>query len=90
LNQPEAARTLIVPALKFQRDLAPRNVDDPNQRLDLSAALYVAALAGVGNPAAQLAEASALVDKLPTEMKGLKYVVDWTGRIADEQKNRRK
>jgi len=89
LSQLEAARTLIAPALKFQRDLAPRNVDDPGQRLELAAALYVAALAGVGNPAAQLAEAAALVDKLPTEMKGLKYVVDWSSRIADEQKNRR-
>ncbi len=90
LNQPEAARALIVPALKFQRDLAPRNVDDPSQRLDLAGALYVAALAGVGNPSAQLAEAAALVDKLPAEMKGLKFVADWSGRIADEQKSRRK
>jgi len=90
LNQPEAARALIVPALEFQRDLAPRNVDDPSQRLDLAGALYVATLAGIGNPAEQLAEAAALVDKLPTEMKGLKYVADWSGRIADEQKSRRK
>ena len=90
LNRPEEARALIVPALKFQRDLAPRNVDDPSQRLDLAAALYVAAVAGLRNPAAQLAEASQLMDKLPAEMKGLKYVEIWRNRIAEEQKARSK
>ncbi len=90
LKQPEAARALVGPALKFQRELSPRNLDDPTQRLDLAAALYVSAMAGVGNPPAQLAEAAALVDKLPAEMKGLKFVENWRSRIAEEQKGRSK
>jgi tetratricopeptide (TPR) repeat protein/uncharacterized protein YciI len=89
LNQADEARALIVPALKFQRELAKRNVDDPSQRLDLAVALYVAAVAGVGEPAAQLAEAAALMDKLPAEMKGLSYVEIWRARIADARAGRR-
>jgi tetratricopeptide (TPR) repeat protein len=89
LNRPDEARALIVPALKFQRELAKRNVDDPSQRLDLAAALYVAAVAGVGDPAAQLTEAAALMDKLPAEMKGLSYVEIWRARIADARAGRR-
>ena len=89
LNQLDEARALIVPALKFQRDLAPRNVDDPSQRLDMACALYVAALAGVGDPAAQLAEADALMNKLPSEMKRLAYVEVWRARISEARAGRR-
>ncbi len=89
LNQPAEARALIEPALKFQRELAARNVDDPSQRLDHAAALCVAAVAGVGDPAAQLAEAAALMDKLPPEMQRLSYVEIWRNRIADARSGRR-
>ena len=89
LDQPAEARALIEPALKFQRDLAARNVDDPSQRLDHAAALCVAAVAGVGDPAAQLAEAAALMEKLPPEMKRLSYVEVWRSRIAEARSGRR-
>jgi hypothetical protein len=89
LDQPAEARALIEPALKFQRELAKRNVDDPSQRIDLAAALCVAAVAGVGDSAAQLAEAATLMDKLPPEMKRLSYVEIWRNRIADARSGRR-
>src|SRR5439155_1464244 len=79
---PDETRALIVPALAFQRDLARRNVDDPSQRAALASALYVAAIAGVGDRAAQLAEAAALMDKLPPEMKRLSLYATWRDRIA--------
>ena len=88
INQPEEARALIVPALAFQRDLAKRNVDDPSQRADLAAALFVAAVAGVGDRASQLAEAAALMDKLPPAMARLTYFATWRERIAEERKRR--
>ena len=89
LDRPEEARALIVPVLAFQRDLAKRNVDDPSQRADLAAALYVAAMAGVGDRAAQLAEAAALMDKLPPEMARLTQFVVWRERIAEARAARR-
>jgi hypothetical protein len=83
------ARALIEPALAFQRELAARNVDDPSQRLELAAALCAAAAAGVGDPARQLAEASALLDRLPAEMKRASYVAFWRDRL-DETRSRRR
>ena len=88
LDRQADAQRLIGPALKFQRDLSPRNHDDPSQRYELAVALYVAAVAGLGNGAAQLAEASALMDKLPAEMRGLRDVTVWRERIADERSRR--
>jgi tetratricopeptide (TPR) repeat protein len=90
LGRPEEARALIVPALAFQRDLARRNVDDPSQRAALAAALYVAAVADAGDRAAQLAEAAALMDKLPPEMVRLTYFATWRERIAEERSRRGK
>src|SRR5205823_5689269 len=89
LERPDETRALIVPALAFQRDLARRNVDDPSQRAALASALYVAAIAGVGDRAAQLAEAAALMDKLPPEMKRLSLYATWRDRIAEARAGRR-
>ncbi len=88
LDRPDEARALIVPALAFQRDLARRNVDDPSQRAALAAALYVTAIAGVGDRAAQLAEAAALMDKLPPEMKRLSVYATGRDRIAEARAGR--
>ncbi len=89
LGEAAQARALIEPALAFQRELAARNVDDPSQHLELAAALCVAAAAGVGDAARQLAEASALLDRLPAEMKRASYVAFWRERI-DETRFRRR
>jgi hypothetical protein len=89
LGRQAEARALIEPVVHFQRDLLTRNVDDPSQRLELAAALGVASLAGVGDPARQLAEASALMDKLPSEMQRASYVRFWRDRI-DEARSRRR
>jgi len=89
LNRQEDAQPLIAGALKFHRELSPQNHDDPFQRFELAVMLYVAAMAGVGDPAAQLAEANAIMEKLPPEMRRLKDVAIWQERIAEERPRRR-
>jgi tetratricopeptide (TPR) repeat protein len=83
------AQKLIAPVLEFERGLSPKNRDDPTQRLELAVALYVASVAGLGDASAQLAEANALIDKLPAEMRGLRDVAAWHQGIVDERSRRR-
>ena len=90
LNRQAEAQRLIAPALKFERELSPLNHDDPSQRLELAITLYVAAVAGLGDPAAQLTEAAALIDHLPQEMRQLRSTSLIRGDIALEQKGRGK
>jgi len=89
LNRQEDAQKLIAPALKYERELSPLNHDDPFQRLELAIALYVATISGIGDPASQLAEANALMEKFPPEMRRLKDVAIWQERIAEERSRRR-
>ena len=89
LDRQADAQKLIVPVLKFERELTPRNRDDPSQRFELAVALYVASVAGLGDAQAQLAEASAIVDKLPAEMRQLRDMTLWRERIAEERTRRR-
>jgi len=88
-NRHDEAVALITPALKFQRDLAARGRDDPGQRVDLANALFVAAAVGVGDRSSQLAEASALLDKLPLELKRATTVNELRERIGEERARRR-
>ena len=88
LNRLPEAQALAAESLKFERELSPRNVDDPSQRLDLAISLYVAAVSGLGDRAAQLAEAAALVDRLPAGTRALASTTQWRARIAEEQKTR--
>jgi tetratricopeptide (TPR) repeat protein len=90
LNRQADAQQLIVPALKVERELSPRNHDDPSQRLELATALFAAAVAGQGDPVAQLTEAADLIDRLPSEMRQLRSTSMIRNGIADEQKNTRK
>jgi hypothetical protein len=83
------AQSLIGPVLKFERELAARNREDPSQRFELAVALYVASVTGVGDAQAQLTEASALMDKLPPEMRALRDNTIWRERIAEERARRR-
>ncbi len=89
LNRQADAQQLIEPVLKFERELAARGQDDPSQRVELATALYIASTAGVGDATAQLAEAAALIDKVPPEMRRLKSVAIWRDRIAEERSRRR-
>jgi len=89
LNRQDEARQRIAPVLQFERELFARKLDNPQQRLELAVALYVASVAGQGDAVAQLAEASALMDKLPGEMRGLRDVAVWQERIAEERARRR-
>ena len=88
-NQADKARGFAARSLEFERALSARNVDDPSQRFELAMALYGAAVAGAGDPAPMLTEASGIVDKLPPEMRSLHTVAAWRQRIAEEQKKRR-
>jgi tetratricopeptide (TPR) repeat protein len=90
LDRKTEAQQLIAPALKLQRELTPRNKDDPSQRLELALALYSASAVGLGEPAAQLAEAAALIGRLPPEMRQLRSTAIIRNGIADEQKSLRK
>jgi tetratricopeptide (TPR) repeat protein len=89
LGRQDEARAAASEALAFQRSIAPRNRDDAAQRLELAQALYAAAISGLGDGPAQLAEAAAIVQKLPPEMLKLRDVAAWQQRIAGERSRRR-
>jgi len=88
-NRHDEAIALITPALKFQRELAARGRDDPGQRVELANALFVAAAVGFGDRPAQLAEATALIDKLPPDLRRAKTTDILRERIAEERSRRR-
>jgi hypothetical protein len=89
LGRNEEAQKIVASTLRFERDLAARNIDSAGQRFDLARGLYVAAVAGYGNANAQLAEAAAILQKLPAEMQQLRRVTVWQQRITEEQARRR-
>jgi hypothetical protein len=80
-NKPSEAQSVIAPVVKLQRGLFAHNHDDYRQHVELASALYASALAGAGDRRALLAEASALIAGLPTEMRSLKTVVQWRERV---------
>jgi tetratricopeptide (TPR) repeat protein len=88
LGRTDEAQRLVGEVLKFERDLAARNRDSAGQRFELAQTLYVAAVAGFGDARAQLAEADAIVRKLPVEMQRLREVELWQARIAAERARR--
>jgi hypothetical protein len=89
LGRTDEAQKLAAASLKYERALAARNRDSAYQRFELAEALYVAAVAGLGDAKAQLAEADAIMKKLPVEMQKLSNVAIWQQRIAEEQARRR-
>jgi hypothetical protein len=58
--------------------------------MELATALYVAAVAGLGDPATQLNEAATLIDHLPQEMRQLRSTSLLRDDVALEQKGRGK
>jgi hypothetical protein len=82
----DEAREVISSELRFLRETERRNVDDAGIRLLLSQALYAAGLAAPPNEAhALLAEARAIQDALPAEMRGAHTVRWWRDRIVEAQ-----
>jgi Novel STAND NTPase 1 len=83
------AQQLIDPVLKFHRELYERkDNEDFLQRVQYASALYVSALAAPGQKSAQLAQAAAMIDALPPDMRQLISVTVWRERVAEEQKKR--
>jgi tetratricopeptide (TPR) repeat protein len=89
LGRPTEAQQIIDPMLKFHRGLYTRDNEDVGQHLQLAKALYASALVSPGK-AAQLAEAAAIIDGVPPEMRHLKSTSLVRNYIAEEQKVRSK
>ena len=84
-GQLKEAGEIIQPVIAFHRALATRNVDDLTQRLELSNALFVSSLTDSASRKARLAEAAAILDRFPAEMKYWKPTVRLRAEIAAEQ-----
>jgi hypothetical protein len=83
------AQQIIAPVLKLHRQLhARKDNDDLTQHLEYALALYASALAAPGQKQAQLTQAAAIMDGLPTEMRSRVSVSQWREQIAEEQKKR--
>jgi hypothetical protein len=80
------ADEIVRPALRFQREMQARRTDDMTQQVQLSRALFVSALAAPAGKDAQLAEAAAIMDRLPRELKRWKPHALLRAEIAAEQK----
>jgi tetratricopeptide (TPR) repeat protein len=86
LDRQEEARKVIEPALKLHRSLATPDADDLFQRFELARALFASALASPSQAQAQLAEANAIIDRLPDAFKRSNSVTLVRGWIVEEQK----
>jgi hypothetical protein len=85
-GRPAEAASVIAPVVKLHRALAARNHDDAWQRVELAAALFAEALAEKPRRTALLNEASALVARVPLEMRDLRSIHVWRDRIRAEQR----
>jgi tetratricopeptide (TPR) repeat protein len=85
------AQRAVAPALKLHRELqARKDNQDLTQRIELAQALLASAMAGGGKEAASLAEAAALIDRLPPSLRQLRSTELLRKMIAEEQGGRRK
>jgi tetratricopeptide (TPR) repeat protein len=76
------ARQLLAPALKFQRDLAPKNRGDQWQYVELASALYAEAIADKEHSAPLLREAASRLDAVPDAMKSMHDVRLWRSLVS--------
>ncbi len=84
------AQKIIEPVLKLHRELNARSDnEDQLQRIEFARALYVSALAGSSQKAAQLAEAAAILDRLPPELRRLITTTWLRDAISEEQRRQR-
>jgi len=79
------AAGVVDPAVRFDRELAARNHGDSTQTAELAVALYVEALTDQKRRVALLHEAAALIDGMPTELRGLRSTRRWRERIRAAQ-----
>ena len=79
------ATKLIVPVVKYDRELAARNHGDQWVSIELASALYVQALTDKSRSAELLREAAALIDGAVPAVRNLHDVRRWRERIAAEQ-----
>jgi len=77
------ARQAIAPVVKLHRDLASRNRGDQMQKVEMAAALYVAALTDPERRTALLRESQALLAGLPGPVKSLNSTRVWEDRIHE-------
>jgi tetratricopeptide (TPR) repeat protein len=89
LGHSAEATQIIDPILKFHRGLYASGNEDLSQHLELARALYASALVTPGK-SAQLAEAAAIIDRMPLEMRHLTSTSLIRDSIAEEQKARSK
>ena len=86
LGRNEEARELLKPVLKLQSELSARKDNESmDQRIEFASALYVSALATPVQRSAQLAQASALIDSVPADMRRLISVSRLRDEIAEEK-----
>jgi conflict system STAND superfamily ATPase len=88
LGRDAEAREITARLLRFHRELNSRAHDDVFQKVELSHALFAAALASPPQRAALLAEAGATVDRLPDHVRRLKSVTRVRNQIAEEAAKR--
>ncbi|MDH5263629.1 MAG: hypothetical protein OEX21_02645, partial [Betaproteobacteria bacterium] len=82
------ARQQLDPVLKLHRELRSRGSDNLVQHVLMAGALYAAALASPADAPARLAEAAAIIDAFPAEMKRRRTVSAVRELIAQEMKRR--
>ena len=78
------ARALIKQALDVQRGLIANGADDQMLRFELAQSLFVSALTQPTAGGKELAEAAALIAKLPAALQDFATVKRWRSRIDDE------
>ncbi len=78
------AERVIAPVLALERKRNLHNRDDQSERLIFASALYAQALVDPAHHDALLAEAEALLARLPKEMSALRSVQSWRDRIRAE------
>jgi hypothetical protein len=83
------AQSIIDPVLKFHRGLYAKNSEDLTQHVQMARALYASGLSGSAQASSQLAEAAAIIDRLPPQMSRQASIARLRGWIAEEQKTRR-
>ena len=82
------AGEILRPALKFHRELHARQHEDREQHFEFAHALYVSALVDADQRSARLAEATTILDTLPSTMKRWKREVLLRNWIDEESKKR--
>ncbi|HEY5365327.1 MAG TPA: hypothetical protein VIL19_02550 [Casimicrobiaceae bacterium] len=85
LGKMDDARRLAGPPLALHRGYFARNTEDSTQHVQMARALYVAASAGLGDHAKELAQAASIIARLPPQTRRLISVGRLRDAIAEER-----